>query len=192
MKNWISYYFDNIQNWDLLHKLPKGKVGNEIALMNSFPYIQKIVFLSKLKLSNESDFRIIKMMNFLIDLFRGVNINIQVNKNISSLVTKGGKQDRFVDVSFIVRNDNLSLFLMKLMTDVKINLIKKQVPYTYGIDSLGIAKITLKDIGEMGVENLRYEYFGWQDNFTIIIYFSTNDYELNNLSLSYINMKFLN
>jgi hypothetical protein len=188
VKNWFSFYKNNIQSWDILQKIPVS-VRNK-GLVSFFPGVKKIVFLTKLKTSSESDFRIVKMMNFLTDLFHDGPVNVQVRRCVSNIMAKGGKPDRLVEVLFTVSGQHCDKFLTKLMAIIKTNLVKKQVPYVYGIDDLGVVRIVLKDLGELGILDLRYDYFGWQDNFMIAMYFSTQHMQTNNLLLSYMNIKF--
>lgn len=187
MKNWFWFYKNNIQNWDILIKLPLLQKNADGGLIKFFPKVDKIMLETVIKNSSEVDFKVIKMASFFVDLFDDENLNIFIRKQIA-----GNSSDKLIKLGVILRKSILNRFLAKFSKFISLSFLKKQVPYTFGIDDKGIIRITLKDIGELGIKNMRYDYFGWQDTLAIILYFNINSLEINNLVFSYVNMKFVN
>lgn len=190
MKTWFKFYEENIIRWDLLLKLPTHKEKNSLSMINFFPQIVKSVLYIRLRLNGDSDFKIIKALRFYSDLFNDIKLNFAIFKGSSRLNEKG-KVEKNLVIGLICRKDLLFELAQKLSTYILINILKKQVPLHFGIDSLGVSRILIKDIGELGIDNMYYDYFGWQDPLVLEFYTSVSNRVYTNILISYLNLKFI-
>jgi hypothetical protein len=190
MKTWFKFYEEDVVRWDLLLKLPTHKEKGSLSMINFFPQFVKSILYIRLKLNGDSDFKIIKALKFYYDLFAGIELNLAIFKGSSRLNEKG-KTEKNLVIGLICRRPLLSLLVQKLSTYILFNILKKQVPLHFGIDDLGVSRILIKDIGELGIDNMYYDYFGWRDPLVLEFYTSVPNRVYTNILISYLNLKFI-
>lgn len=179
--NAFKYYSDDIVSWDLVLKNP---FNNDFFFRDN---ISKGKLYMSLMINNENDFKIIKFLEFLNKLLESDSIKVFIKKNYSN-VNKRVSVVKKVVCSVIIRNLYLFKLLENLFTIIFSNINKKRIPIKFGLDVLnGIFMLKLKDIGEIGLLNLKYDYFAWQSDFVINLYLNKKDYYFMNLIVSYLN-----
>jgi len=193
MKNWYTFYQDNIINWDMLLKLPSvvilKKNYSKASLVKNFTCVSKANLIIKLQINNETDFKIIKAIRFFKDFFKNSLIGVKLidkrNKSSSKV-----KVDKLILVSVSCISNSLIYLLEKFIRVMLINVIKKQIPIDFGIDTNGIVRVILKDIGELGIAHMKYDYFGWNNDLVVELY-NKHSIIYSNLLISYLNFKFI-
>ena len=132
-------YINNIVDYDLVLK-------NTVNNVSKLPTLSKILVSMNLNTKSDSDFIIIKSLNYLSYLTFNKKFTIKNNRN------------KFY-ISFNLSGVNIYRFLGLFVDFFQYQILKKYLYFKYGLDSQGNVVFSYGDLGELALDDLYFDYF---------------------------------